>query len=112
MHPADARRSKLSVFEIGGKDSLGLFGKLEFVEGAADFGFVAAIGVVFEVDTDDLAVGGQRLEGVTPALCFSQPLAQFDFVGNGNASLFQGIQKLLEGFVAQTAHLFLRIQVR
>jgi hypothetical protein len=65
------------VLQAGRENRLGLFGKLELVEGAVDFGFVAAFGMIFEADTDGLAVGGQCLEGETPALCFSQTLAQF-----------------------------------
>ena len=73
-----------SVLQVSRKNSLGLFRNVEFVESAADFSFVATFGMIFKIDADNLAVGGQGLEGKTPALGFSQALAQFGFVGNRN----------------------------
>mgnify|MGYP006913194203 CR=1 FL=1 len=40
----------------------------------------------------------------TFGLGFGKTFAQFALVADGDASLFQGIQELVKGFVAQTAH--------
>jgi hypothetical protein len=80
---------RILVLQAGRENRLALFGKLEFVECTVDFGFVAAFGMIFETDSDGLAVGGQCLEGETPPLCFCQTLAQFGFVGNRDASFFR-----------------------
>ena len=92
------------VLEVGGEDRPGLFRKLEFVEGAADFRFVAPGGMILETDADDLAIGCQRLEGIAPALSLGQAFPQFDFVGDCDTGFFQRIKELFEGFGAQTTH--------
>jgi hypothetical protein len=92
--PAWRGHEKILVLQICRKNRLGLFRELELAEGAVDLGFVAAVGMILETDTDGLAVRSQCLEGITPALGFGQTLTQFDFVGNGNASFFKGIKKL------------------
>ncbi|KKU82202.1 MAG: hypothetical protein UY09_C0021G0001, partial [Parcubacteria group bacterium GW2011_GWA2_47_8] len=54
------------MLQVGGKNSLGLFRKMEFVECALDFGLIAAMGMVFKADSDGLAIGCQRLESKMP----------------------------------------------
>jgi hypothetical protein len=77
------------VLQAGRKNCLAFSENWKVVESAVDFGFVAAFGMIFETDTDYLAVRGQGLEGETPPLGFCQTLAQFGFVGNRDASILE-----------------------
>ena len=84
------------MLQVGGKNSPGFFREVECVEGAVDFGLVAALGMVFEADADGLAVGGHSLEGKMPELRLGQARAQFGFFGNRDAGFLQGIKELLK----------------
>ncbi|MCE1182777.1 MAG: hypothetical protein LWW81_10815 [Rhodocyclales bacterium] len=97
------------VLQAGGENRSGLFGKLEFVESTLKFRAIIALRLVFKADTNGFAIGRQRLEGIAPTLCFGETLTQLRLVGNRNASLLQGIQKLLKGFVAQATHFYVSV---
>ena len=97
-------RRSVTGLEAGGEGGLERLGKLELGESAVNLGLVETGAAVFEADAERTAVGRQGGEGEAPALGFGETLAQFALVADGDAGLFQGIQELVEGFVAQTTH--------
>jgi hypothetical protein len=61
-----AGHEKILVLQVCRKNRLGLFRELELAEGTVDLGFIAAVGMILEADTDGFAVRSQCLEGITP----------------------------------------------
>ena len=102
-------RGLVAGAEAGREGGFHAGGELEGFEGAVNLGFVTAGALVFEADAERTTVRGQGGEGKAPTLGFGETFAQFALVADGDASLFQGIQELVKGFVAQTAHVRLRL---
>ena len=73
-----------------------------------NLGFIDAGATILEADAQRATVRGQGGEGIAPALRFGETLAELALVADGDASLFQRIQELVKGFIAQTAYFLLR----